>query len=93
MRTQSPNELLGLLIHNDDDDEELGDDDDLKFKMRGRRWKRLQGGSHAEFIEFSGFFEALHELYSLQCPGGRNAAGVVTSFLAGQGEGGADAGS
>ena len=44
--------LLGLLI--DDDDEELGDDDDLKFKMRGRRWKRLQGGSHAEFIEFSG---------------------------------------
>ena len=39
----------------DDDDEELGDDDDLKFKMRGRRWKRLQGGSHAEFIEFSGF--------------------------------------
>ena len=45
--------MLDLLI--DDDDEELVDDDDLKFKMKNRRWKRVQGGSHAEFIEFSGF--------------------------------------
>ena len=35
---------------------------------------------HAKYLAF-GVFEALHEFYSLQCPGGRNAAGVVTSSL------------
>ena len=57
-------------------------DDDDEMQVQGEGSKMEEVNSELPNYLNLAFFWALHEFYSLQCPGGRNAAGVVMFFWA-----------